>query len=123
MYTELCLFQVTDEGNELAIDQVDGTTCVIPADLTHTSWSNASVAYKGYIDLTSETPFCAHVVVVNLCPNSTTFTLRVKLPVPIDYVRHEFQAVYNVSLSHNGSWSLWLDTLPGYQSAVYKLGC
>lgn len=113
---------VTRDGASLQVERIGGSTCVIPGVPNNPQMAEAraaSVATKGYIDLTVS-DFCAHVVVVNLCPNMTAYTLRAQgLPEQLDYATHEFGAIYNVSVKNNE----WSDTLPGYASAVYKLGC
>ena len=131
---------VTVAGSALEIVRLSGSTCDIPAssvpDGTGTAPKFAerrgqSVAVKGFRDQRADGPFCGYLVVVNLCPNVTDFTLRVSgVPVGVVKASHEFEATYDVRLracASNNTLGLcekdFQDTLIGYGSAVYNLGC
>ena len=78
--------------------------------------------------------FCAFVVVANLCPAPSPFTLRLLSGAlatsGIDSARHQFDANYNVPLVRDADTgsddapSLSLsDVVGGYGTSVLRLGC
>ena len=92
-----------------------------------------SVAVRGFREPQANGGFCAHVVVVNLCPNVTVFTVRARgVPEGIGRASHEFEATNDVPLSGCATNATagggfcdkdWGDSLGGYRTAVYRLGC
>jgi len=131
---------VTVPGNTLRVARLGGSTCDIPAstvtDGTGTGPKfpeklSQSVAMKAFVEPQRDGSFCGHLVVVNLCPNVTEFSLRAyDLPVELVAASHEFEATYHVPLvgcqsnATHGSCDKDLhDSLTGYGTAVYRLGC
>lgn len=94
---------------------------------------SSSLAVRGFrvadaaVEGVSHGGWCAYVVCVNLCNSPNEYTLELsageELPMMVQSAQHEFKQVNSVPLTRNVNGTRLTDSLAGYATALYRLGC
>ena len=78
--------------------------------------------------MSNRSVFCAFLIVANLCPAPSPFTLSIPagaIDSSIREARHHFDASYNASIAWlgDGHARTLADVVPGYGTSVLRVGC